>query len=39
MGGMGINAVESLRGNRLNLRGINMTEAEAKILGVRLAGE
>ena len=39
MGGMGINAIESLRGNRLHLRGVGLTEAEQKILGVKLAGE
>jgi glutamate synthase domain-containing protein 2 len=39
MGGMGINAIESLRGNRLALRGVGLTRAESKILGVKLAGE
>jgi len=39
MGGMGINAVESLRGNRLALRGVGLTETELKTLGVRLAGD
>ncbi|MCX8151138.1 MAG: glutamate synthase-related protein [Candidatus Bathyarchaeota archaeon] len=39
MGGMGINAIESLRGNRLHLRGVNMTDTELKILGVKMAGE
>jgi len=38
LGGMGINAVESLRGNRLALRGIGLTETELDILGVRMAG-
>jgi glutamate synthase domain-containing protein 2 len=38
LGGMGINALESLRGNRLHLRGIGLTEAELEILGVRPAG-
>ena len=38
LGAMGINAIESLRGNRLHLRGIGLTEAEAKILGVEQAG-
>jgi glutamate synthase domain-containing protein 2 len=38
LGAMGINAVESLRGNRLHLRGIGLTEAEARILGVEQAG-
>jgi len=39
MGGMGINALESLRGNRLMLRGIGLSEKELKILGVIAAGE
>jgi glutamate synthase domain-containing protein 2 len=39
MGGMGINAVESLRGNRLALRGVGLTETELKVLGVNLAGD
>ena len=39
MGGMGINAIESLRGNRLALRGVGLSREESKILGVKLAGE
>jgi glutamate synthase domain-containing protein 2 len=39
MGGMGINAIESLRGNRLALRGVGLTRTELKILGVKMAGE
>jgi len=39
MGGMGINAVDSLRGNRLALRGVGLTETELKVLGVSLAGD
>jgi glutamate synthase domain-containing protein 2 len=39
MGGMGVNAIESLRGNRLHLRGVGLTDAELKILGIKLAGE
>ena len=39
MGGMGINAIESLRGNRLMLRGIGLTDRELKILGISHAGE
>ncbi len=39
MGGMGVNAIESLRGNRLHLRGVGLTEAELKVLGVKAAGE
>lgn len=38
MGGMGINAIESLRGNRLNLRGVGLTDTELRILGVKMAG-
>ncbi len=39
MGGMGINSVEALRGNRLMLRGIGLTDRELNILGVKSAGE
>lgn len=39
MGGMGINSIEALRGNRLMLRGVGLTDAELRILGVRHAGE
>ena len=39
MGGMGINAIDSLRGNRLMLRGIGLNEKELEILGVLHAGE
>lgn len=39
MGGMGINSVESMRGNRLMLRGIGLTERELAVLGVSHAGE
>ncbi len=38
LGGMGINAVESLRGNRLHLRGVGLNDTELEILGVRMAG-
>ena len=38
LGGMGINAIESLRGNRLHLRGVGLSEVELDILGVRHAG-
>ena len=38
LGGMGINAIESLRGNRLALRGIGLNDTELDILGVRMAG-
>ncbi len=39
MGGMGINSIESLRGNRLMLRGIGLTDKELQILGIKHAGE
>ncbi len=39
MGGMGINSIEALRGNRLMLRGIGLTEKELEILGIMHAGE
>ena len=39
MGGMGINSIESLKGNRLMLRGIGLTEKEMEILGIKHAGE
>ena len=39
MGGMGINAIESLKGNRLMLRGIGLNEKELEILGIKHAGE
>ena len=39
MGGMGINSVEALRGNRLMLRGVGLTDTELKILGIKYAGE
>jgi len=38
LGGMGINALESLRGNRLHLRGVGLSDGELDVLGVRLAG-
>ena len=39
MGGMGINSIEALRGNRSMLRGIGLTEKELQILGIAHAGE
>ncbi len=39
MGGMGINSIEALRGNRLMLRGVGLNETELRILGVAHAGE
>ncbi len=38
MGGMGINSIESLRGNRLMLRGIDLSREELDILGIAHAG-
>ena len=38
LGGLGVNSIESLRGNRLHLRGIGLTDTELEILGVRMAG-
>lgn len=38
LGGMGINAIESLRGNRRMLRGVNLTTEELKVLGIKHAG-
>jgi len=38
LGGLGVNALESLRGNRLHLRGVGLTNTELQILGVRMAG-
>ncbi len=39
LGGMGINAIESLRGNRDHLRGVGLNEVELKVLGIKAAGE
>ena len=39
MGGMGINSIEALRGNRLMLRGVGLTDRELEILGISHAGE
>jgi len=39
LGGMGINAIESLRGNRDHLRGIGLEDWELNVLGVKGAGE
>jgi glutamate synthase domain-containing protein 2 len=38
LGGMGVNALESLRGNRDHLRGVGLTDSELKLLGIKLAG-
>ena len=39
LGGMGINAIESLRGNREHLRGVGLTDRELRVLGIKAAGE
>lgn len=39
MGGMGINSIEALKGNRLMLRGVGLNEKELRILGIKHAGE
>jgi len=39
LGGMGINSIEALRGNRAMLRGIGLNEVELRVLGVKHAGE
>ncbi|MDR1891896.1 MAG: FMN-binding glutamate synthase family protein, partial [Oscillospiraceae bacterium] len=39
LGGMGINSIEALRGNRLMLRGVGLNEKELEILGIKHAGE
>ena len=38
MGGMGINTIGSLVGNRERLRGVDLTSEELKVLGVKQAG-
>ena len=38
MGGMGINSIEALRGNRAMLRGVGLTDSELAILGIAHAG-
>lgn len=39
MGGMGINSIESLKGNRLMLRGVGLNSKELEILGIKHAGD
>jgi glutamate synthase domain-containing protein 2 len=39
MGGMGINTIGSLVGNRERLRGIHLTDSELEVLGVKQAGK
>ncbi|MDD5483233.1 MAG: glutamate synthase-related protein [Kiritimatiellae bacterium] len=38
LGGMGINAIESLRGNREHLRGVGLNQTELDALGIKTAG-
>ena len=38
LGGMGLNSIESLRGNRDKLRGIGLGDTELDILGIKHAG-
>ncbi|MFB3926620.1 MAG: glutamate synthase-related protein [Syntrophales bacterium] len=38
LGGMGLNALESLRGNREKLRGVGLNQVELEILGIKYAG-
>lgn len=39
LGGMGINAIESLRGNREHLRGVGLNSEELRVLGIKPAGD
>lgn len=39
LGGMGLNSLDSLRGNRLMLRGIGLMDRELEILGIAHAGQ
>lgn len=39
LGGMGLNAIDSLRGNRDHLRGVGLNEVELRTLGIKAAGE
>lgn len=39
LGGMGLNALESLRGNRYKLRAVGLTEKDMNLLGVMPAGD
>jgi glutamate synthase domain-containing protein 2 len=38
LGLMGLNSIESLKGNKLKLRGVGMNEEELKALGIKQAG-
>ena len=39
LGGLGVNSIESLRGNRLHLRAVGLSSKECQILGVNMVGE
>jgi len=39
LGGMGVNAIESLRGNRDHLRGVGLGQVELDTLGIKGAGQ
>lgn len=39
LGGAGINAIESLKGNREHLRGVGLNDRELAVLGIKHAGE
>ena len=39
MGGMGINSIEAMRGNRMALKGVGLNSKELEILGIGYAGE
>jgi glutamate synthase domain-containing protein 2 len=39
IGGMGINSIEALCGNRLMLRGVGLNQVELDILGILHAGQ
>ena len=39
LGGMGINAIESLRGNREQLRGVGLSDTDLNLLDIKPAGE
>ena len=38
LGAMGVNSIESLRGSRERLRGVELTDAELNALGIKHAG-
>ncbi len=39
MGGMGVNSIESLRGNRDHLRGVGLNQVELDTLGIKAVGQ